>query len=71
MRTFTLRRDTDCSGISGTGDVAQGVEFDSGVCAMHWLTRYSSTVVYPNMHHVIAIHGHDGASRIVWTDSDF
>ena len=70
MRTFILRRDNDLSGISGTGDVAQGIEFDNGVCAMQWLTKYSSTVVYPNMHHVVAIHGHNGATRVIWSDHD-
>lgn len=68
MRTFDLMRDRDVNGISGTGRVAQGVEFDTGVCALHWLTVYSSTVVYPNMSHVIAIHGHQGATRVVWHD---
>ncbi len=34
MRRFQLNRIVDESGVSGTGVVAQGVEFDNGFCAM-------------------------------------
>lgn len=66
IRTFELIRDIDRSGISGTGKVAEGCQFSDGVCTMRWLTEYASTVVYPDIDHVQAIHGHEGASRIVW-----
>ena len=36
MRTFRLIRDEDPTGISGTGSVAEGVEFDDGTVAMRW-----------------------------------
>jgi hypothetical protein len=66
VRTFTLIRDVDLNGISGTGNVAQGVEFDDGVCAMHWLTQYRSTAIYPDVETLEVIHGHEGMTRIEW-----
>lgn len=38
LRTFTLYRDEDVSGVSGTGIVVEGVVFSSGVTIVHWLT---------------------------------
>lgn len=61
-----MQRDVDRSGISGTGAVAQGVEFDDGTCVMRWLTRYRSTVIYPSMEDLVEVHGHDGATRFVF-----
>jgi hypothetical protein len=66
VRTFDFVRDVDRSGISGTGVVAQGVAYDDGVVAMHWLTQYRSTAIYPDIETLVAIHGHDGCSRIEW-----
>lgn len=36
MRVFELERLEDVSGISGTGIVAQGVEFDNGKVCIAW-----------------------------------
>ena len=66
MRTFTLRRDTDVSGVSGTGTVAEGVEFSDGTVALRWTVgEHRSTVVWPNIDAVIAVHGHGGSTEIV------
>jgi len=46
--------------------VAEGCQFSDGVCTMHWVTKYASTAVYPDVHTLYQIHGHGGASRIVW-----
>lgn len=35
-RTFVLYRDTDVTGISGTGPVADGVVYPDGVTVMRW-----------------------------------
>lgn len=73
-RTFTLQRDVDVTGVSGTGVVADGVEFDDDTVVIHWRGDTASTVVWspPNaMAKVEKIHGHGGATRIVWdTDHD-
>lgn len=68
LRPFWLVRDTDVSGISGTGVVAEGVEFSSGVVALTWLSAWPTSVVFHDrgMDSVEAIHGHSGATRIVF-----
>lgn len=67
MRTFNLVRHTDVSGISGTGVVAQGVEFNDGTVAMRWIVgEHRSTVLWANIESVVAIHGHGGATELVW-----
>lgn len=68
MRMFQLHRDTDVSGVSGTGVVAEGVEFSSGVVALTWLSPWPTSVVFHDrgIPSVEAIHGHDGRTRIVF-----
>jgi hypothetical protein len=68
MRLFELHRDTDTSGVSGTGVVAQGVEFDNGQCCMTWLTESNSVAVYPDIYTLEAIHGHNGNTRVVFIE---
>lgn len=70
MRTFQLHRDVDVSGVSGTGIVADGAVFPDGVTVIRWRGERQSTVVWPSIEDVEAIHGHGGATRIVWTDSN-
>ena len=69
MKTFTLRRVEDESGISGTGDVAQGVEFDCGYVVLCWTTTQVSVPTvgwYPNIDAVVKIHGHNGKTIVAW-----
>lgn len=66
MRNFKLVRIEDESGVSGTGEVAQGVEFDDGTCALRWLTQYASTAVYNNLDTLEHIHGHNGKTKVVF-----
>lgn len=68
MRAFRLVRDTDVTGVSGTGVVAEGVEFSSGVVALTWLTDWPTSVVFHDrgMASVEAIHGHNGSTRVVF-----
>ncbi len=68
MRRFQLVRDVDETGISGTGTVAEGVQFKNGWCSLIWLTEYFSLVAYPGIDHVEKIHGHGGKTRIVFLD---
>lgn len=68
MRRFQLHRDVDVSGVSGTGVVADGVAFDDGVTVVHWRGERRSTVVWPSVDDVEVIHGHGGATRLVWID---
>lgn len=70
MRTFILFRTTDVSGVSGTGVVAEGVEFSDGICVCRWRpdSDTASTCVYDSIADVEAVHGHDGATQIIWED---
>lgn len=77
MRNFNLDRSVDVSGLSGTGVVAEGVEFSDGTVVVRWLDTGVSqinkergvkptTVVHPDIQSVEALHGHGGATRVVW-----
>lgn len=68
-RTFDLMRSHDGSGVSGAGRVAEGFEFEGGKVALCWLGRYSSVNVYDSVDHVKHIHGHGGATEVVFRDA--
>jgi hypothetical protein len=71
MRLFQLHRNEDESGVSGTGIVAEGVEFTDGKCALSWLTDKSSKGFYDCIQHIEDIHGHNGKTIIKWlTESE-
>lgn len=70
MRRFYLERSVDASGVSGTGKVAEGIEFDTGDVVICWLTSTSSIGVYRNIKAVRAIHGHGNQTKVVWIDED-
>ena len=68
-RMFVLRRNEDETGISGTGVIAEGVEFSTGWCALSWLTAAHSVGIYPNIKELERIHGHNGRAIVEWKDS--
>lgn len=70
MRLFHLVRMVDVSGVSGTGVVAEGVEFTNGWCALHWLTDYTSVCFYPSLEELIAIHSHNGSTYVRYDDEE-
>jgi len=74
-RTFILYRDQDITGISGTGPVADGVVFPDDTTVVRWRDLGGpaaergvrpTTVMFPSVEAVEALHGHGGATRIVW-----
>jgi hypothetical protein len=69
MKRFTLERNSDVSGVSGTGTVAEGVMFSNGRAALSWRTDLTSTAVYDSICDLEAIHGHNGATTIEWIDA--
>ena len=69
-RRFTLWRDVDVSGISGVGAVADGVVFNDGLTVLHWRGRHRSTTVFATVADAEAIHGHNGATRLVFHDDE-
>jgi hypothetical protein len=70
LRKFNLERREDETGISGTGIVTEGYEYDSGTCVMRWLTDTSSIAVYAGIEDVVVIHGHEGRTIVVWQEDD-
>lgn len=68
MRRFQLFRRQDVSGVSGTGIVAEGVEFQHGWVALCWVSRLTSLSFYWSVADVERIHGHDGRTEILWID---
>lgn len=71
MRRFYFERNNDVSGTSGTGMVAEGVQFSDGRVALRWITNAgmpSSTVVYDSIGDAETIHGHGGGTKVVWVD---
>lgn len=70
MRAFKLFRLNDASGVSGTGYVAEGVEFANGQCVIHWLTQFESIGVYPSVEELMRVHGHAGQTVLVRVSID-
>ncbi len=58
MRSFTMQRKADASGVSGTGLVLEGVQFSTGVVVIHWLTPppRGSISVFDSLDQFLAIH---------------
>lgn len=69
MRRFHIVRQKDVSGVSGTGHVAEGIQFHDGQAVISWFGRFHSVAVYPNIEGIIAIHGHDGSTTVEWLDA--
>lgn len=71
VRRFVLRRVEDVSGVSGTGIVAEGVLFSSGVAVLQWLSDFPTSVVFHQrgLDSIEAVHGHNGRTIIDWIDS--
>ncbi len=63
MKLFRVVREEDVSGVSGTGHVADAVEFDNGWVAISWRTDVNSVGIYRSMEDAERIHGHDGRTR--------
>lgn len=79
MRRFKVVRDQDITGISGTGVVAEGVEFSDGSVVMRWLdidhnsANYKrgvrpTIVIHESITSVEALHGHNGATHVEFVD---
>ncbi len=68
-RVFILTRHRDPSGISGTGDVAEGVEWSDGTVSLRWKGEHPSITFWQNgVPAVEAVHGHGGATKVRYLD---
>jgi len=68
MRSFLLVRSCDVSGVSGTGIVAEGVEFTDGTVVLHWLRRPHGTGLYASLDDMLEVHGHGGSTCVRWIE---
>lgn len=67
MRTFTLTRGKDESGVSGIGVVLEGVEFTDERIVVRWFGKHCSTVVWDNFAEFWLIHvaGHPTNDSVI------
>jgi len=58
IRTFTMCRQADETGISGTGVIVQGIVLASGWCVVNWLypPPVGSVAIFNSMSDFIAVH---------------
>jgi len=68
VRRFRLIRDEDETGVSGTGRVAEGIEFSDGAVALRWRGPVASLIVHSSMAAVEQVHLHGGMTRVAWLD---
>lgn len=68
MRKFVLERRQDVSGVSGTGDIAEGVEFHDGQVVVSWFGQFHSIEIWPNIADCDRVHGHGGKTVIRWVE---
>jgi len=73
MRRFFLQREEDATGVSGTGRVADGVEFTNGWCVLTWKSEFSGVTVYPSISVLESVHTHGGQHKTIlkWIDPKF
>ncbi|MEU8760682.1 hypothetical protein [Streptomyces sp. NPDC048659] len=67
-RRFYLQRTTDITGVSGTGHVADGILWPDGSADIRWRGDRPSAVHWDRFEDAVAVHGHGGATQIVWLD---
>ena len=75
MRRFTMGREFDVSGVSGTGIVLEGVQFSTGVVVIHWLTPppRGSISVFDSLEQFLSIHvvpHPDNRAALVFDDGE-
>jgi hypothetical protein len=68
VRRFVLERADDVTGVSGTGTVADGVLWPDGKVTLCWRGEHRSIAVWDSMIDAVAIHGHDGKTKLVFID---
>ncbi|MFF5778131.1 hypothetical protein ACFY7Y_14420 [Streptomyces virginiae] len=68
-RRFHLFRHADVSGVSGTGIVADGILWPDGTASLRWRGERPSSVHWDRIADAKAVHGHGGATEIVWDDN--
>jgi hypothetical protein len=73
IETFTVCRQSDESGISGTGVVIEGVQYATGQVVLHWLTPVprGSIAIFESLSDFKKVHVNSHPSNktiITWSD---
>jgi hypothetical protein len=68
VKKIVLQRKSDVSGNSGTGVVAIGMVFPSGMVVIEWTSIEKSLGVYHSVSQLEKLHGHEGASVVRFLD---
>ena len=66
MRKFILHRIVDVTGVSGTGAIAEGVEWSDRSVVVRWFGATPSTIVYKSAADMEQVHGHKGRTKVIW-----
>jgi hypothetical protein len=69
FRRFKLVRSVDVTGISGTGEIAVGVRYPDGSCALFWL-NHGTHGFYKSLDQLHNIHCYNNNASIIWIDAD-
>ncbi len=69
FRRFVLFRLKDETGVSGTGIIAEGIQFSTGECVLGWISETPSINIYESIDEIKLIHGHQGKTEIRWIDN--
>jgi len=69
FKRFILYREEDVCGVSGTGKVAEGIQFSSNKCVISWISVTPSVEVYDSIDEITRIHGHNGKTEVRWIDA--
>lgn len=63
-RRFRLLRYVDISEVSGTGDVAEGIQYSDGAVALRWRGKHPCTSTWNCLDDLLAVHGHGGSTVV-------
>ena len=69
FKRFYLRRKEDISGVSGTGIVCAGCQFEDGTVVLKWLTTTSSISIFHSIVEMQFVHGHEGSTEVIFVDN--
>jgi hypothetical protein len=71
-RVFLLVRYRDVSGVSGTGVVAEGIQWTDGSASLHWYGEHPSVTFWQSgIPAIVAVHGHGGDTRVHFLPLDY
>ena len=66
IRIGVIRRHEDVHGVSGTGVVAEVIEFSDGSAVARWLGKDAMSNVAAGIKNITNVHGHGGKMEIEW-----